>query len=123
LVLAYGYFAEVLSFDLSMTLDMHFQSTLVRMVVVHDGVARRALGRSRCWTMWWRKTLRAESMIEERHFHDIGKLVFAFTAFWGYLTFGQYLRDVSVATWAETHWFRSAVQSIRGRALRRRRWC
>ena len=25
------------------------------------------------------------------HFHDLGKLCFAFTAFWGYLTFGQYL--------------------------------
>ena len=30
-------------------------------------------------------------MITEAHFHDIGKLCFAFTAFWGYLTFGQYL--------------------------------
>jgi hypothetical protein len=33
----------------------------------------------------------AGGLIEEFHFHDIGKLCFAFTAFWGYLTFGQYL--------------------------------
>jgi hypothetical protein len=33
----------------------------------------------------------AAGLIEEVHFHDIGKLCFAFTAFWGYLTFGQYL--------------------------------
>jgi hypothetical protein len=33
----------------------------------------------------------AQGLITETHFHDIGKLCFAFTAFWGYLTFGQYL--------------------------------
>ena len=33
----------------------------------------------------------ADGLIHETHFHDIGKLCFAFTAFWGYLTFGQYL--------------------------------
>jgi hypothetical protein len=33
----------------------------------------------------------ADGLITETHFHDIGKLCFAFTAFWGYLTFGQYL--------------------------------
>jgi len=33
----------------------------------------------------------ANGLIQEAHFHDIGKLCFAFTAFWGYLTFGQYL--------------------------------
>ena len=33
----------------------------------------------------------ADGLITETHFHDIGKLCFAFTAFWGYLSFGQYL--------------------------------
>ena len=33
----------------------------------------------------------ADGLIQEVHYHDIGKLCFAFTAFWGYLTFGQYL--------------------------------
>ena len=45
--------------------------------------------------------------IEERHFHDIGKLCFAFTAFWGYLTFGQYLVMWYGNMGEETHfWFR-----------------
>jgi hypothetical protein len=105
MVLAYGYFAEVLSFDLSMTLDMHFQSTLYgwwSFMTAWLG----ALSSFALLTMWWRKTLRAESMIEERHFHDIGKLVFAFTAFWGYLTFGQYLVMWYGNMGEETHWFR-----------------
>src|SRR5438477_198734 len=33
----------------------------------------------------------AAGLITETHFHDVGKLCFAFTAFWGYLSFGQYL--------------------------------
>src|SRR5581483_10304796 len=42
--------------------------------------------------MWWDRFLNgADGLITETHYHDIGKLCFAFTAFWGYLTFGQYL--------------------------------
>lgn len=105
MVLAFGYFGEVMSFDLSMTLDMHFQSTLYGwwsfMTAWLGSLMAFAL-----LTMWWRKTLRAESIIEERHFHDIGKLCFAFTAFWGYLTFGQYLVMWYGNMGEETHWFR-----------------
>jgi hypothetical protein len=46
------------------------------------------------WTiivMAWRRYLERYDLIQEKHFHDLGKLCFAFTAFWGYITFGQYL--------------------------------
>jgi hypothetical protein len=39
----------------------------------------------------WRNALGADELILERHFHDIGKLCFGFSAFWGYLTFSQFL--------------------------------
>jgi hypothetical protein len=42
----------------------------------------------------------------ENHFHDLGKLVFAFTAFWGYLTFDQYLVIWYGNLGEETHWVR-----------------
>ena len=32
-----------------------------------------------------------ESVITEEHYHDLGKLMFAFTIFWGYIAFSQYL--------------------------------
>lgn len=105
MVLTYGFFWSVLSFDLSMTLDMHFQSTLYGwwsfMTAWLGSLMSFAL-----LAMWWRKTLHAESLIEERHFHDLGKLCFAFTAFWGYLTFGQYLVMWYGNMGEETHWFR-----------------
>jgi hypothetical protein len=52
----------------------------------------------------WRRFLHADALIGENHFHDLGKLCFAFTAFWGYLTFGQYLVIWYGNMGEETHW-------------------
>jgi hypothetical protein len=54
--------------------------------------------------MAWRRFLGAEAVIGENIFHDLGKLCFAFTAFWGYLTFGQYLVIWYGNMGEETHW-------------------
>ena len=53
----------------------------------------------------WRNSLGAEELIQERHLHDIGKLCFAFTCFWGYITFGQYLVIWYGNMPEETHYF------------------
>ncbi len=90
LVLAYGLFWVVLSWDLSMTLDLHFQSTLYGWWFFMTGWVG-ALMVLALLTIWWRRVLGADGIVTEHHFHDIGKLCFAFTVFWAYLTFGQYL--------------------------------
>jgi hypothetical protein len=56
--------------------------------------------------MAWRHFLGRQDMITKTHFHDLGKLCFAFTAFWGYLTFGQYLVIWYGNLGEETHWAR-----------------
>ena len=88
--LVFGFGWTVLAWDLSMSLDYHFQSTMYGWQVFMGGwvVALMILS---ILVRLWRNTLGAEELILERHFHDIGKLCFAFTAFWGYLTFSQYL--------------------------------
>jgi hypothetical protein len=90
LCLLFGFGWSVLAWDLSMGLSLHFQSALYGwwffMGGWLNGLALLAL-----LTMAWRRHLGAHAFIRENHFHDLGKLVFAFTAFWGYLTFGQYL--------------------------------
>ena len=53
-------------------------------------------------------------MVQERHFHDLGKLGFAFTAFWGYLTFGQYLVMWYGNMGEETHFFRLRLIPVGG---------
>jgi len=90
LALVFGFGWVVLSWDLSMSMDYHFQSTMygwqifmggwVVMLMVFAVVMR-----------YWRGQMGVEHLITEHHYHDIGKLCFAFTAFWGYLTFGQLL--------------------------------
>jgi hypothetical protein len=90
LALVFGLGWSMLAFDLSMALDMHFQSTLYGWWFFMTGWLGAIMMFS-LLTMWWRKELRAYDMITEAHFHDLGKLAFAFTAFWGYLTFSQYL--------------------------------
>jgi hypothetical protein len=90
LVLLFGFGWSVLAWDLSMGLSLHFQSALYGWWFFMGGWLN-GLGLLTLLTMAWRRYLGAQEMIRENHFHDLGKLLFAFTAFWGYLTFGQYL--------------------------------
>ncbi|HVS60741.1 MAG TPA: hypothetical protein VHE82_08650 [Gemmatimonadaceae bacterium] len=95
----------VLSWDLSMSLDPYFQSTMYGWwFFMGAWVASLA-----SWTiivMAWRRFLARYDLIQDKHFHDLGKLCFAFTAFWGYLTFGQYLVIWYGNLGEETHWMR-----------------
>ena len=95
----------VLSWDLSMSLDLHFQSTMYGWWVFMGGWVT-ALASFTILTLAWRKYLDRYDLITEKHFHDLGKLCFAFTAFWGYLTFGQYLVIWYGNLAEETHWAR-----------------
>ncbi len=95
----------VLSWDLSMSIDPHFQSTMYGWWVFMGGWVT-ALASFTILTMAWRRYLGSYDLITEKHFHDLGKLCFAFTAFWGYLTFGQYLVIWYGNMGEETHWAR-----------------
>src|SRR5687767_3810115 len=88
-----------------MSLDLHFQSTMYGWWVFMGGWVA-ALASFTILTMAWRKYLDRYDVITEKHFHDLGKLCFAFTAFWGYLTFGQYLVIWYGNMGEETHWAR-----------------
>jgi hypothetical protein len=74
-----------------MGLSLHFQSTLYSWWFFMGGWLC-ALSLFALLIMAWNRFLAgADGLITTVHLHDIGKLCFAFTAFWGYLTFGQYL--------------------------------
>ncbi len=90
MVFAFAYGWNIYSFDMALTLDMHFTSTLYGWWSFMTAWLGAIMSVS-LLTMWWRNNLGAEHLIVTKHFHDLGKLCFAFTAFWGYLTFGQYL--------------------------------
>lgn len=103
LALSFGYGWTILAFDLSMGLSLHFQSTLYGWWFFMGGWLC-SLTLFTLLVLAWRRFLHAEAFIKENHFHDLGKLCFAFTAFWGYLTFGQYLVIWYGNMGEETHW-------------------
>jgi hypothetical protein len=103
LAVGFALFYTVFAWDLSMSLDLHFQSTMYSWWFFMGGW----LGALMAWSllvMWWRRYLGAEDLLTEHHFHDLGKLCFAFTAFWGYITFAQYLVIWYGNMGEETHW-------------------
>ena len=105
LALVWGFGWCVLAFDLSMALDVHFQSTLYGWWFFMGGMLC-ALTSLALLVRWWRNQLNVPHLITEITLHDIGKLAFAFTAFWGYLTFGQYLVIWYGNLAEETHFMR-----------------
>jgi hypothetical protein len=90
LAVVFGFGWMALFYDLSMALDMHFFSTLYGWWGFMSAWLA-ALVTGSLLVMWWRRYLNTYDLITEEHFHDLGKLCFAFTAFWGYLTFDQLL--------------------------------
>ena len=105
LAFAFAFGWIVLSWDLSMSLDPYFQSTMYGWWFFM-GAWVAALASWTIIVMAWRRFLGRYDLIQDKHFHDLGKLCFAFTAFWGYLTFGQYLVIWYGNMGEETHWMR-----------------
>lgn len=110
LCLLFNFFYLMHSWDLSMSLDMFFQSTMYGWWF-YMGAWLAAIMSWSLLAMWWRKHLAADTLITEHHFHDLGKLGFAFTAFWGYLTFAQYLVIWYGNLPEETHWFHGRLEA------------
>ena len=105
LAFAFAFGWILLSWDLSMSIDPHFQSTMYGWWFFMGGWVA-ALASGTIIVMAWRRYLNRYDLILDKHFHDLGKLCFAFTAFWGYLTFGQYLVIWYGNMGEETHWMR-----------------
>ena len=76
-------------FDFFMSMQPHFFSTMW-------GVYVFAGGASACMAVMvltfcvLRFVGRLHGLVTEEHFHDLGKLLFAFTCFWAYIGFSQY---------------------------------
>ncbi|MFT3686519.1 MAG: hypothetical protein QM783_16635 [Phycisphaerales bacterium] len=88
-LLAYGLTTAFAAFDLSMSLDHHWFSTMFGVYFFAGNmVAGVAL------TVLILAMLRSagvlKGVVTEEHFHDVGKLMLAFTIFWAYIGFDQY---------------------------------
>jgi hypothetical protein len=86
--ISYAIFWGIIAIDLGMSLEPHWFSTMFPVAffwtAFHGGVAATALA-----VVVLRKPLGLERFITGSQFHDLGKLVFAFSVFWMYLNWSQ----------------------------------
>ena len=90
LAIAYAFALSMVSWDFVMSLEPHWFSTLLGpyyfMGAFLGGIMCVAL-----MTLAYRDRFALEDWILPSTLHDIGKLAFGFTVFWGYLFFSQYI--------------------------------
>jgi hypothetical protein len=79
-----------MAWDYSMTLSLHFQQTMYAWIVFMGGWVNMVMVTS-LLSMWWRNRLDMKDVVTMDQLWDLGKLGFAFTAFFGYISFSQYL--------------------------------
>ena len=90
LVVVYAVVMSVVGFDFIMSLAPHWLSNLLGayffMAAWLMGLMALALT-----TIFWRRHLELDDLITPGTLHDLGKLCFAFTVFWAYLFFSQFI--------------------------------
>jgi hypothetical protein len=90
LIVLYAVLWTIWTWDWMMSIDPHWFSTLYGawIFMTHFLAAIGATAIMACLVRGYRSLARA---IDQRVLHDIGKMLFAFTIFWTYLFFAQYL--------------------------------
>ncbi|MBI4409241.1 MAG: hypothetical protein HY561_06005 [Gemmatimonadetes bacterium] len=90
MALVYAASFSLLAWDLVMSLEPHWWSTLIGpyffMAAFLGGLAALAVA-----TILYRRPLGLDGIVQPSTFHDVGKLTFGFCAFWAYLLWSQYL--------------------------------
>ena len=92
-------------FDFVMSLDKLFFSTIFGVyyfagcVISINSVLVLSL-------MWIQKQQRLVGMVTVEHYHDLGKMMFAFIVFWSYIAFSQFMLIWYANIPEETAWFK-----------------
>ena len=102
-MLAYAVTVTFFAFDLLMSLDPNWYSTIFGVYYFAGGV----VGFFALLTLLAMAAQRAGKLthaITAEHYHDLGKLVLAFTVFWAYIAFSQYMLIWYANIPEETQW-------------------
>jgi hypothetical protein len=79
------------SFDWLMSLDPHWYSTILG-VYVFSGSALAALAAITIAVVWMRRRgMLGDRVVSDEHLYNLGGLLFAFSCFWAYVAFSQYM--------------------------------
>jgi hypothetical protein len=92
------------AFDLIMSLDAAWFSTMFG-VYYFGGCVLAGYSSLALALMWVQNKGRLETSVNQEHYHDIGKMMFAFIIFWAYIGFSQFLLIWYADIPEETHWY------------------
>jgi hypothetical protein len=100
-------FAITLTFcaiDVLMSLDATWFSTMFG-VYYFGGCVLAGYSSLGLALIWLQGKGRLTTSVTEDHYHDIGKMMFAFTVFWAYIGFSQFMLIWYSDIPEETHWY------------------
>jgi len=89
-MIAFAVTVSFASFDWMMSLDAHWYSTIFG-VYIFSGATVAVLAFMILVALYLRRRGILSEVISVEHYFDLGKLLFAFLIFWGYMAFSQYL--------------------------------
>jgi len=92
------------SIDLVMSLDALWFSTMFG-VYYFAGCVLSGYCTLGLFLMWIQSKGRLTTAVNSEHYHDIGKMMFAFTVFWAYIAFSQFMLIWYADVPEETHWY------------------
>lgn len=92
------------SFDWLMSLDPHWYSTIFGVYIFAGSVCAMFCLLTVIF-LAMRKQGVMDKVVTPEHYHDLGKLIFAFLIFWGYMAFSQYFLIWYGNIPEETIWF------------------
>lgn len=81
---------SLFSVDLMMSLQPHWFSTIFG-VYCFSGLFQSSLAFMIIITVWLMKNGHLRGFVNENHLHDLGKYLFAFTVFYAYIAFSQFM--------------------------------
>jgi len=99
------------AFDWLMSLDPHWYSTIFG-IYVYAGAGLAGFAAITVIALALRRAGILRASVNQEHYHDLGKWVFALTVFWAYIAFSQYLLIWYANIPEETVWFRD--RSVHG---------
>ena len=103
-MLLFGLTTSFVAFDMLMSLTPHWFSTIFGVYFFTGSVMSFFATMVLLLRALQRNGLLTQSITTE-HFHDLGKLMFGFVFFWGYIAFSQYMLIWYANMPEETEWF------------------
>ena len=97
-------------FDLLMSLDPHWFSTIFGVYFFAGGFVSALALTTLTYAIMQRGGGMLNGVVNQEHYHDLGKLLFGFTVFWTYIAFSQYMLIWYGNLPEETIWFRHRLE-------------